>query len=112
MSNLALPSLNIAPPSTVEMSLVHAIAFRAFRVIKVIDSENLMISQVVLRFDSEKRFPAHLEMLLKSDQCTDILVVVPDVIEQSDDALTVHSCLYAQISHIKRVLAQPVAIIS
>ena len=51
-------------------------------------------------------------MLLKSDQCTDILVVVPDVIEQSDDALTVHSCLYAQISHIKRVLAQPVAIIS
>ena len=49
-------------------------------------------------------------MLLKSDQRTDILVVVPDVVEQSDDALTVHSCLYAQVSHVKRVLAQPAQI--
>ena len=56
---VAFPSLNVAPSRTVEVSLVHTIAFRALKVIEVINAEDLMIRQVVLCLDSEKRLSAH-----------------------------------------------------
>ena len=56
---VAFPSLNVAPSRTVEVSLVHTIALGALKVIEVINTEDLMIRQVVLRLDSEKRLSAH-----------------------------------------------------
>ena len=74
---------------------MHTIALGALQVIEVIDAQDLVISQVVLGFDAEQGLSAHGEVLLKADQCADILVVSSDVIEQRDHALAVHSCLDA-----------------
>ena len=61
-------SLLVASSSAVEMSSMHTVSFRALKVIKVVHSQNLVICQILVHFDTEKGLATDRELFLESDQ--------------------------------------------
>ena len=86
---------------------VHAISLWTFQVFNVVRSEDLVVRQVFLCLAPEHSFPPDGQLLLEADQGGDVLVVGANVVQKSNDSLTVDGSLNACVADVKSVLAQP-----
>ena len=79
---------------------MHTLSVRAFKVLHIVRSKNLMISKVVLSLALEEETSPNCELLLKSYQRTDILMILPYMVQQRDCPFTLDSCLDSKVSDV------------
>ena len=84
------------------------VTLRALKIIDVVHTKKTMVCQVRLSLDSEHSFASDGQLLLKTDQCADILVVGANMIQQGNDALTVDGSLNTKVATIKNMLSKPI----
>ena len=74
-------SILVSFPCAMEMGSVHTLSVWAFKVFHIVRSKNLMISNVVLSLALEQETSPNRKLLLKSYQCTNILVILPNMVQ-------------------------------
>ena len=81
-----------------------------FQIIDIVDTENTVVSEVVLCLNSEECFASDRQLLLEADQGADVLMVGTNMVQEGDNTLAVHSGLNAKVAEVESMLSKPTVI--
>ena len=90
----------------VEVQVVNSFSSWTFQVVQLVDTQQVMVGEVVITFAVEESLSADNELSFKSNDGRHILMVLSQVVQEGDCALTVHCCLDAWVARVKSMLAK------